>query len=322
VGEAARLAGKSLYAAPVSATRVRYIVAGWNQTPLPAGALVRFVAGVSPTAEQRGYAVTFANLAATSPSGVTAPLAGSAGTITVVAGTGPRLAEAGVLNAASFAAGPLAPGEIATLMGPRIGPVTGMLPASGPSAPFLGGVSVWFDGVQAPILYAGPSQINLVVPYGTGGASTELVVRRDGQILASLAVPLAKASPGLFTLSAGGTGPAAILNQDGTVNSVSAPARREQVVSLFATGAGVMDPPGADGAISQGTAQRPVLPVSVRIGGRDAEILYAGAAPGLIAGVLQVNCRIPADAPVGPAVEVVLGLADTSSLPGSTMSIE
>ncbi len=37
----------------------------------------------------------------------------------------------------------------------------------------------------------------------------------------------------------------------------------------------------------------PVMTVMVKIGGVDAEVLYAGAAPGLISGLLQVNVRIP-----------------------------
>ncbi len=50
-------------------------------------------------------------------------------------------------------------------------------------------------------------------------------------------------------------------------------------------------------------------------------MLYAGAAPGLIAGILQVNVRIPAGAPVGPAVEVGLEVGDVRSPAGVTLVI-
>ncbi len=325
VGEAARLAGKSLYLAQVSATRTRFIVAGFNQTPIEAGALVQFVAGTTDAATLGEYTVSLLNAAATLPSGFSAEVTPNSGAITVVPGPRQRLSTAGVVNGASLIAGPLAPGEIATLLGPGIGPAAGTLPASGPSAPILGGTSVWFDGVQAPLLYAGPNQINLVVPFGVPGvegAMTELVIRNGGQIVASLNAPLTDASPAMFTASSSGVGPAAILNQDSTLNTPVSPARPGHVISIFASGAGTMDPPAADGAISQGTEQRPIFPVSVRIGGLDAEVLYAGSAPGLIAGVLQVNCKIPADVVVGPAVEIVLTVGDVPSPAGTTLSIE
>ena len=37
-------------------------------------------------------------------------------------------------------------------------------------------------------------------------------------------------------------------------------------------------------------------PVHVYIGGGAAELLYAGAAPGMVAGVAQANVRVPPDA--------------------------
>jgi uncharacterized protein (TIGR03437 family) len=49
-----------------------------------------------------------------------------------------------------------------------------------------------------------------------------------------------------------------------------------------------------DGSIVQPPFPVPVLPVSVMFDFTEAgEVLYAGAAPGLVAGVLQVNVRIP-----------------------------
>lgn len=322
VGDAARLAGKALYSAPVSATRTRFIVSGWNQTPIQAGALVQFVAGTTATAALGEVAVNVVNLAATFPNGTSAPVFATGGSVAVIAGTAQRLSDAGVLSAASLIAGPLAPGEIATLLGPGIGPAVGTTPGTASSAPILGGTSVWFDGVQAPLLYAGPTQINVVVPFGLEGDETELVIRKDGEIAANLTVPLTGAAPALFTVGSSGAGPAAILNEDATVNSATNPARPGQVVSLFATGAGAMDPPAADGSTNRGAEQHPVFPVSVRIGGQDAEVLYAGAAPGLIAGTLQVNCRVPEDVVAGPAVEIVLTVGSVPSPAGTTLSVE
>jgi uncharacterized protein (TIGR03437 family) len=56
---------------------------------------------------------------------------------------------------------------------------------------------------------------------------------------------------------------------------------------------------------------RPLLPVGVRIGGRVADVTYAGAAPGLVAGMLQVNARVPTDTPRGTnvPVQIIIGTA-------------
>ena len=83
-----------------------------------------------------------------------------------------------------------------------------------------------------------------------------------------------------------------------------------------------MNPPGVDGQIAQGTSQRPSLPVSVKIGGKSAEILYAGSAPQLISGVLQVNVRIPAGLAPSLAAEIVLTVGDVDSPSGVTVAIQ
>ena len=70
--------------------------------------------------------------------------------------------------------------------------------------------------------------------------------------------------------------------------------------------------------ITGNTLARPVLHASVTIGGKEAEVEYAGAAPQLISGVLQVNVRIPDDAPRGDDVPVVLTVGDHRSRDGVT----
>jgi uncharacterized protein (TIGR03437 family) len=50
-------------------------------------------------------------------------------------------------------------------------------------------------------------------------------------------------------------------------------------------------------------------------------VLYAGGAPGLVAGVLQVNARIPPEAPSGNAVPVLLTVGGFSSQPEVTLAV-
>jgi trimeric autotransporter adhesin len=59
----------------------------------------------------------------------------------------------------------------------------------------------------------------------------------------------------------------------------------------------------------------------VSIGGQPAEVRYAGSAPGLVAGVLQVNARIP-DGVRSGAASVVLTVDRVQSRPGVTLAIQ
>lgn len=321
-GEALRESGKQLFLTQLAPGRTRFLVAGWNQNAVPSGPLIQFLAAAAAGGQGQTHEVKLANALAIFPNGGRAPLEVLDGRISVGGAEAEPLTEGGVLNGASLAPGAVAPGEIVTLLGSGIGPAEESQPAGGaPSSLELGGVSVWFAGRPAPLLYAAPGQINAVVPWGVSGSAAEVAVRRQGRTAASTQVRVAAAAPAVFTLSATGVGPGAILNGDGSVNSPERPARRLDAVSIFATGSGLLSPAGADGEMAVLDRQVPVLPLFVRIGGRPAEVLYAGAAPLLVSGVLQVNCVIPASVEPGDAVAVELQVGEFTSPAGATIAI-
>jgi uncharacterized protein (TIGR03437 family) len=66
----------------------------------------------------------------------------------------------------------------------------------------------------------------------------------------------------------------------------------------------------------------PILPVTATIGGVPAQVPYAGTAPGIVSGIMQVNVLIPAGAPSGSAVPVVVSVGTASSQPGVTLAIQ
>jgi len=105
-------------------------------------------------------------------------------------------------------------------------------------------------------------------------------------------LPILRSQPGIFTFASTGVGRGAILNQDGTLNSAENPATKGDIVVFYATGAGQMEPSGSDGRIAT-TQSRLLSSPEVEMDGRVSEILYAGNAPGLVEGLVQVNVRIP-----------------------------
>ena len=304
-GTAARSSGKTLYFGSHSPHQSRFLITGLNQNPISDGTIVNLFVNVRPGTALGTYYIHFDSALASDPAGNPVAVSTSDGSVTVQAVSGAAVALEGVLSAASLLPGPVAPGEIIAIMGSAIVP-----PADSGTA------NVTFDSLPAPLLYTSSGQINAVVPFGIAGRKgATLDIAGSSGSLARLSVPVESASPAIFTLDSSGTGQGAILNQDGTVNSPDNPAQRGSIVVLFATGAGQTDPPGTDGLIPTTVLPHPVLPVSVQIGGKSAEVLYAGAAPGLISGVLQVNCRVSTEIDSGKSVSVLLTVGGVTSPP-------
>ena len=149
-----------------------------------------------------------------------------------------------------------------------------------------------------------------VAPYGLEGVFGDnifLGLRYRGALDQS-SITVQSVNPAVFTTNLGTDGPAVALNQDGSLNSVARPAARGSVVSLWATGTGQTLPASVDGqAAPAGTLLHTKLPVSIAIGGQDAEVPFAGAAPGF-AGLTQINVRVPANVIPGAAsVKMTVG---------------
>ena len=318
LGASANSLGKFLYFANVEPNKKRFLVVGFNRSVLQTGALLNLTVNMNSQAGAGVYPLTVSNLVGTDAAGAPVTVTGVSGSVT--AGTAaPNLQ---IFSAGSFLGGPVAPGEIISIFGTGIGPSVSITPAGSATSTSLGGTSLSFDGTAAPLLYAGPNQINAIAPYNLSGkTATQVQVLSGTQVKIGMTVPVASAVPGLFSANASGVGQGAILNEDATPNGASNPAAAGSIVVLFATGAGQTDPPGVDGQVAGAVLPKPRLPVTVQIGGVSAEVYYQAAAPGLVAGVLQVNCRVPANIAPGSAVPVVLFAGTARSQDGITMSV-
>ena len=240
--------------------------------------------------------------------------------------TGGTLSASGILNAASYVGGKVSPGEIVTIFGSFPGPaalVTLQLDSRGYVSTNLGGAQVLFDGVPAPMIYAVAGQVSCVVPYEVSGESSTLIqLTYQNQVSNSVAMPVATAVPGVFTANGSGSGPGAILNQDGTANSANNPATVGSTVLVYATGEGQTNPGGVDGRPDASPLPQPVTqPVTATVSGVPAKVAYAGGVSGLVAGVMQVNVQIPQGASPGNLVPVVLNIGGVTSQANVTLAI-
>jgi uncharacterized protein (TIGR03437 family) len=229
-----------------------------------------------------------------------------------------------ILSAASQTPGPLAPGEIFTILGLGIGPAPAglQLDSSGKVATSLNGVQVTVNDVAAPLLYASPGQLSAIVPYETGTSGVARIRVTYGQASGAWEVPLAGAAPAIFTIGSTGVGQGAVLNQDSSVNGPANPAVRGSVIQIFATGEGQTSPAGQTGTVTGSSVGAPLLHVKVTIGGIEAPIQFAGAAPYAVAGLFQVNAVVPQGAPSGSAVPIVLRVGGVPSPGGVDATIK
>lgn len=245
-------------------------------------------------------------------------------TVDVSANLDPEISSEAAVNGATLRAGAVSPGLIVTFYGSRLGPSelrNAELGSDGLLSTSVGGTRVTFDGKAAPIVYTSSTQVSAIVPYGVSGAkSTVVQLEYSGRKSNAITLPVVATSPGIFTVSATGSGAAVAFSEDGTLNTSDAPSAKDSIVVLYATGEGETIPAGTDGKPAADVYPKPRADVTLTIGGQIAEVLYAGAAPNLTAGLMQINARIPRGIPSGN-VSVVLSVGGATSRGDVTLAV-
>ncbi len=214
----------------------------------------------------------------------------------------PVLTAAGVTDAASFRSGPVAPGQLVTIFGEKLGTLPGAA-VSLPLPTLLQNVQVLVNGQLAPLLYVSLGQINFQMPFGLTGSTVNIVVRNNGLESAAVQVPLAEAAPSLF--------PPVLHSRDYSLVTAASPARPGELLILYASGLGAVQSSVAAGAAAP--AARTVAPVTVTAAGRAITPVYAGLAPGF-AGLYQINVTLPSDLPVDDLAVSVAVAGRTSNV--------
>jgi len=265
--------------------------------------------------------------------GATILVAGISVTINqAAAATAAAPAIKAVVNAASYVSGAVSPGELVTIFGTGIGPATAAGaftdPSTGKLATTIGGVQVLFNGIPAPMIYASGTQVSAVVPYEIAAVPNPSVwIQYGGQTSNVYGLTSTTTVPGLFTQNASGGGAGAILNQDNSLNGPGNAAAKGSIVQMFLTGEGQTNPPSITGAITTASLPPPQVtpapPVAIqaRINGQPALYMYAGEAPSMVAGVMQLNVQIPANAPPGN-LPITVSIGGNVSQNGVTVSVQ
>lgn len=227
---------------------------------------------------------------------------------------------AATVEAASYTA-PIAAGQIVALFGNDLVEGSGIAVADSVPLPrSLQSVSVYVNGVAAPLYFTADNQINFQMPYSTAEGTASVVVLRDDGIASYGSVIVAGAAPALFAADASGKGQAAAQNSDFSPNGDPATrpqskrARKGDYVIFYGTGAGAQLVNAGNGqpliikdgeaASNNPLAATASLPTAT-IGGKAATVYFSGLAPGFV-GLWQLNVQVPHDAPSGASIEVVI----------------
>jgi uncharacterized protein (TIGR03437 family) len=243
-----------------------------------------------------------------------------------------------IANSASGVFGVIAPGELITIKGTNLGPTTGVSfsPVGNTVSSTLSNVQVLFDNIPGTPTYVSATQINVVVPYEIAGrTTTNIVVSNQNQMSAGIAQSLAGQAPGIYTFSATGAGQAAVLNQNYTYNGPpggivingqnvgTTPTAAGQVIAVYMTGGGQTSPTSSTGTVTPVGATLYKIPgtVTATINGVPASVVFAGAAPGLVTGVIQVNILVPAGVS-GNGLPLAITINNSTSVVGPTIAVQ
>ena len=236
----------------------------------------------------------------------------------------PQATREGVVNAASFTAGALAPGQVGSIFGESLA-LTAEAATALPLPTSLGGASVRLaDGAALPLLFASPEQINFIVPWDVPAEGAYgLAVELGGARTPPLILERAPVNPAVFTIDQSGSGQAAaliagtgVLAAPAGLTASSRPARPGEFLEIYATGLGAVIPETpVDDAAMEGLAEAVELP-AVLFGDVEAIPVFAGRAPGFV-GLYQINVRIPEQAPRGPEVRLTVRSLGITSRPVS-----
>jgi uncharacterized protein (TIGR03437 family) len=214
----------------------------------------------------------------------------------------PAIAPGGVVNAASYQPGPVAPGSLIAFFGQNMAQTVAT--ASYPLPTTLAGSSLMIDGVPAPLYYASPTQIDAQVPFATASGTATAILTVGGAALPAVSFMVQPIAPGLFLAR----------NADGSANGAGQPAALGSMITVYGTGQGMVDNPIADGAAAPASPpSKPTAPVTATLGGQPAQVSSIFLAPRL-AGVFEASIQVPSLAPGDYPLIVTIGGASSNSV--------
>lgn len=222
----------------------------------------------------------------------------------------PAIRSGGVVDAAGFRP-TLAPGSLASLFGVELSTTT-VAAETLPLPTLLAGARIQVNGIDAPLLFVSPKQINFQVPFETPEGDVSVVAILGDQQGPGEPATVAEFAPGLFVNPATGS-PIIQRHPDGTLITAQNPAKPGDILILYVTGIGGLDNPPANGApASDSPLSTATVTPTVTVGGVEVIVSFAGLAPDFV-GLGQINIELPAGLSEGSPLPLVVRFGDNDS---------
>src|SRR5207248_1409118 len=141
---------------------------------------------------------------------------------------------------------PLAPGTIVQIFGSSLASQT-VVNTTIPLANTLAGTSVIIGGVQAPLFFVSPGQVNAQIPFElTPGQPYQIIVNANGALSTPDSMQSSAVAPGVAALASGLVN--AQHGADGSLITEASPAKPGEFIVLYLAGMGLTDTPVVSGA--------------------------------------------------------------------------
>lgn len=234
----------------------------------------------------------------------------------------PAISTGGIRDAASGEASDgFAPGQYISIYGTALSPTFKIF--SGNELPLsLARVSVSFDNPGQRVSAAGRlqfvsnGQINVQIPWECQGLATvdmKVSIGEFSSAVQTLRLRTANPAPFEYVESGSNRRYAAALDGGFALISSNNPVRRGQVAQLYVNGLGPVDRTPGNGQVSSADPlARTTATPEVKIGGKAAQVLFSGLAPGIV-GLYQVNVIVPTDSATGTDVELTIQQSGVTS---------
>jgi uncharacterized protein (TIGR03437 family) len=228
----------------------------------------------------------------------------------------PRVNAKGAVNLASYQTS-VAQNGLLAIFGSNLAPSADQA-GSLPLPVLMDGTCVTLNNNPLPLFATTPGQINAQIPPELAVGNYSLVVRSVNNKTASTqqTVTVSKYAPAVFVDPV--SKQPAVLHADGRFVNKDHPGKRDEPLTMYATGLGLP----TTGKVTGGNAS-PASPLAAvanvqvffgdpRFSQAGVIVDWAGLAPGLV-GVYQLNLRIPGDHIKGDAVPITIKVGGVSS---------
>jgi len=211
----------------------------------------------------------------------------------------------GAVSAADLKS-PVAPGGLMSVLGTSLSSIN-QASSDVPLPTMIGDSCLTVNGTPAHLLLVSPDQVNAQVPSLASG-SVALVMHTPGGVSNTFLLDVLSAAPAVFITTLDGVPnvPSIVRWNNGLVVTTTNPVHRGDILTIYLTGLGAVNPPVADGAAGLvDPLSRTLVDPTVEIGGVGAGILFSGLVPGY-PGWYVLNVSVSNSTPQGLSVPLTI----------------